>query len=149
MTVTLGGLDGGESMAMTLGGLDGGESMTMTLGGLDGGESMTMTLGGLDGGESMTVALGGLDGGESMIMTLGGLDGGESVMANAEPAIAQPVIKAIRLTFIMISPNVVLRTGDMRDTEARLPAEVRATTRAESPHPRQQCMLKGKPEPAV
>jgi hypothetical protein len=56
--------------------------------------------GGLDGGESITVARGGLDGGESITVARGGLDGGESIMANAEPAIAQPAIKAIKLTFI-------------------------------------------------
>jgi hypothetical protein len=56
----------------------------------------------------MTTACGGLAGGVSMTTACGGLAGGVSVNAKAEPTTAQPATKAIRLTFIMIAPNVLL-----------------------------------------
>jgi hypothetical protein len=70
----------------------------------------------VDGGESITVARGGVDGGESITVARGGVDGGESIIANAELATAQPAIKAIRLTFMMIPLNEWLMNAAMRDT---------------------------------
>ncbi len=81
--------------------------MTIARGGLVGGESKTIARGGLVGGESKTAVRGGLVGGESITVPRGGLEGGESVNAKAELAIAQPATKAIKLTFIVISPSVL------------------------------------------
>ncbi|HXA36573.1 MAG TPA: hypothetical protein VNW26_09595 [Steroidobacteraceae bacterium] len=103
-------------------------------GGLDGGESITATFGGLDGGESVTATFGGLDGGESVTATFGGLDGGESINAKAELATAQPATKATRLTFIMITPSVLITTATMRNTVGRCSAMLQATRKPESPH---------------
>jgi hypothetical protein len=49
---------------------------------------------------------GGVMGGLSIKATCGGVIGGLSNIAKAELAIAQPAIKATRLTFIMNAPNL-------------------------------------------
>jgi hypothetical protein len=82
----------------------------------------------------MTATCGGADGGESMTVACGGADGGESVRAKAELATAQPATKAIRLTFIVFTPVIVLTSAAMRDPYIRLPAQVKATARREFPH---------------
>ena len=69
----------------------------------------------------MTTACGGLAGGVSMTTACGGLAGGVSVNAKAEPATAQPATKAIRLTFIMIAPNVLLMGAATQVAAGRLP----------------------------
>jgi hypothetical protein len=84
---------------------------------MDGGESITAARGGMDGGESITATRGGMDGGESVTATRGGMDGGESTIANAELATAQPATKANRLSFIMFTPNELLISAAMRDTD--------------------------------
>jgi hypothetical protein len=89
--------------------------MTATCGGAEGGESRTAACGGAEGGESMTAACGGAEGGESMTAACGGADGGESVRAKAELATAQPATKAIRLTFIVFTPVIVLTSAAMRN----------------------------------
>jgi hypothetical protein len=116
------------------GGFKGGESIAAMCGGFKGGESIAAMCGGFKGGESITATCGGFKGGESITAACGGFNGGESVNANAEPAIAQPATKAIRLTFIMFTPNELLMCAAMRDPEIRLPALVKATPRGEFPH---------------
>jgi hypothetical protein len=130
------------------GGRDGGESSTMARGGRDGGESNTVVRGGRDGGESRTVVRGGRDGGESGTAARGGSDGGESVNAKAELASAQPAAKAIRLTFIVNTPIVVLTR-----TESGTPrhGSSHRYKRHEDPNPLmlpRECMLREIPHTA-
>jgi len=83
----------------------------MKCGGCDGGESSSLACGGCDGGESSSLACGGCDGGESASLACGGFDGGESVIANTEPARAQPAITANRLVFIVFLQMCSKRGG--------------------------------------
>ena len=62
--------------------------------------------GGVMGGLSIKATCGGVMGGLSIKATCGGVIGGLSNIAKAELAIAQPAIKATRLTFIMNAPNL-------------------------------------------
>jgi hypothetical protein len=62
--------------------------------------------GGTMGGLSIKAACGGTMGGLSANAACGGTIGGLSNIAKAELAIAQPAIKATRLTFIMNAPNL-------------------------------------------
>ena len=96
------------------GGLVGIESKAR--GGLVGIESNAR--GGLVGMESRV--RGGLVGMESNAR--GGLVGIESVKAKAELATAQPATKAIRLTFIVITPNILLMEQATRGPETQVPA---------------------------
>jgi hypothetical protein len=112
----------------------GGESITIARGGMVGGESITIARGGMVGGESITIARGGMVGGESATIARGGMVGGESVNAIAELATAQPANKAIKLTFIVISPIMFSICAMRRHAEARRPALIKATLRPEFPH---------------
>jgi hypothetical protein len=73
-------------------------------GGVMGGLSIKAACGGVMGGLSIKAACGGVMGGLSIRATCGGVIGGLSNIAKAELAIAQPAIKATRLTFIMNAP---------------------------------------------
>jgi predicted lipid-binding transport protein (Tim44 family) len=75
-------------------------------GGVMGGLSIMATCGGVMGGLSIMATCGGVMGGLSIKATCGGVIGGLSNIAKAELAIAQPAIKATRLTFIMNAPNL-------------------------------------------
>jgi hypothetical protein len=88
------------------GGVMGGLSIMATCGGVMGGLSIMATCGGVMGGLSIMATCGGVMGGLSIMATCGGVMGGLSNIAKAELAIAQPVIKATRLTFIMNAPNL-------------------------------------------
>jgi alanine dehydrogenase len=85
-------------------------------------ESAKITCGGVAGMESAKITCGGVAGMESAKITCGGVAGMESAMTKAEWATAQPAIKAIRLTFMMIIPNVLLINAAMQAAEKRLPA---------------------------
>ena len=74
--------------------------------------------GGVVGMESN--ARGGVVGIESNVR--GGVVGMESVSAKAELASAQPAAKAIRLTFMVITPNILLIDQATRGPETRVPA---------------------------
>jgi hypothetical protein len=60
---------------------------------------------------------------ESAKTACGGVVGMESAKTpKADVVSAQPATKAIRLTFIMIAPNVLLINAAMQTAEKRLPA---------------------------
>jgi hypothetical protein len=101
-----GGVMGGLSILATCGGVMGGLSIMATCGGVMGGLSIKATCGGVMGGLSIEATCGGVMGGLSIKATCGGVIGGLSNIAKAELAIAQPAIKATRLTFIMNAPNL-------------------------------------------
>jgi hypothetical protein len=88
------------------GGTMGGLSIKAACGGTMGGLSIMAVCGGTMGGLSIKAACGGTMGGLSANAACGGTIGGLSNIAKAELAIAQPAIKATRLTFIMNAPNL-------------------------------------------
>ena len=90
-------------------------------GGVMGGLSMSAACGGVMGGLSMSAACGGVMGGLSIRAACGGVIGGLSNIAKAELAIAQPAIKATRLTFMIYAPIFQLLKGHRQDMPARCP----------------------------
>jgi hypothetical protein len=86
-------------------------SFNAACGGRVGEASLKITCGGRVGEASLKTACGGRVGEASLKTAAGCVVGMASGMARAEVATAQPAIKAIRLSFMLIAPNVLMNAA--------------------------------------